>query len=79
VKSLGRIDIAKLTRRVDRLMALPAVVQRVLSITASDRTGAHDLATAVASDPAVSAIVLRRANSVTYGKSALGHGLLAQD
>ena len=69
VKPLGKIDLARLVQKVERLLAMPVVVQRVLAITGNDRAGARDLATAVESDPAVTATILKRANSVAYGKT----------
>ncbi len=69
VKTLGKIDLPRLVQKVDRLLAMPVVVQRVLAITGNDRAGARDLATAVESDPATTAMILKRANSVAYGKT----------
>lgn len=67
VMSDGRVDPALLAKKVDRLLAVPAVVHCVMAITQDSKTGARDLAVAVQSDPAVSATVLRRANSALLG------------
>lgn len=67
-KTAGKIDLVKLARRVDKLLALPAVVQRVMSITADPRSGARELGIAIQADPAVTATVLRKANSAYFGK-----------
>ncbi|GEM_PF-253917 len=68
LRTAGRIDLVKLARRVDKLLALPAVVQRVMSITADARSGAKELGVAIQADPAVMATVLRKANSAYFGK-----------
>lgn len=70
IQTDGKVDPARLASKVNRLLAVPAVVHRVLSITMDTQTGARDLANAVQSDPAVSATVLRRGNSVTYGTAS---------
>ncbi|MEK7867220.1 MAG: response regulator [Planctomycetota bacterium] len=68
LRTAGKIDLVKLARRVDKLLALPAVVQRVMSITADARSGAKELGIAIQADPAVTATVLRKANSAYFGK-----------
>ncbi len=68
LRTAGKVDLVKLARRVDKLLALPAVVQRVMSITADVRSGAKELGTAISQDPAVTATVLRKANSAYFGK-----------
>ncbi len=69
LKTLGKIDLAKLSDAVTKLHALPGVVERVLTLTSDPDTGARELATCVSSDPAVTAVVLRMANSALYGSS----------
>ncbi len=69
MKTLGKIDVAKLVAAVSRLHALPGVVERVLSLTSDPDTGARELAECIQSDPAVAAVVLRMANSAMYGSS----------
>lgn len=69
MKTLGKIDVAKLVAAVSRLHALPGVVERVLSLTSDPDTGAKQLAECIQSDPAVAAVVLRMANSAMYGSS----------
>lgn len=68
-KTLGKIDLEKLSVAVTKLHALPGVVERVLSLTSDPDTGAIELANCVQSDPAVAAVVLRMANSALYGSS----------
>ncbi len=69
VKTLGKIDVAKLCDTVARLQALPAVVERVLQLTSDPQTGARQLGLCIQSDPAVTAAVLKLANSALYGAS----------
>lgn len=52
---------------IDELRPLSAVASRVLSLAAGDRFSAHELATLIASDQALSAKLLRLANSAYYG------------
>lgn len=51
----------------DTLVALPFVVSKVLKVTQDASAGAKQLAKAISSDAAITAVVLRRANSSYYG------------
>jgi len=52
---------------IAELRALPAVAARVIEIAGGDKFSAHELAQAVASDQALTAKMLRLANSAYYG------------
>jgi HD-like signal output (HDOD) protein/ActR/RegA family two-component response regulator len=52
---------------VAELMAVPFVVERVLTLTGSEDSGAEDLEKVILTDPSTTAAILRRANSAMYG------------
>jgi HD-like signal output (HDOD) protein len=52
---------------VAELMAVPFVVERVLTLTGSEDAGAEDLEKVILTDPSTTAAILRRANSAMYG------------
>jgi len=59
----------QLVREVNELRPLPTVAARILEVTESDKFSAHVLASVIASDQALSAKLLRLANSAYYGYS----------
>lgn len=60
-------ELDALLREVSELRPLPAVAVRVLEIAENEQFSAHELAQAVSPDPALTAKVLRLANSAYYG------------
>lgn len=54
---------------IGELQPLPAVARKILQLTEGDRFSAHELATIIASDQALTARLLRLANSAYYGSS----------
>ena len=56
-----------LINEITELRALPAVAARVIEISGGEQFSAHELAQAVASDQALTAKLLRLANSAYYG------------
>jgi HD-like signal output (HDOD) protein len=63
------IDTEQLVRDLDSLPAQQAVAVRVLHVSGDPRSSATDLASAVMADPAITAQVIRLANSAYYGLS----------
>ena len=57
----------ELVAEIGELRPLPAVAVRILQIAGEDRLSAPELATAIASDQALTAKILRLANSAYYG------------
>ncbi len=55
--------------RVQNLSAVPYVVEKVLNITVDSDSSAKDLEKVIESDPKVSAVVLKRANSAFYSST----------
>ncbi|MDP4302404.1 HDOD domain-containing protein [Leptothrix discophora] len=64
-----RIDADNLTRRVSQLPALPQAVLQALALLRSDTASDTDCAARIALDPAITARILRLANSAFYGVS----------
>ncbi len=60
-------EIAALLREIDALPTLPRTVQRVQEAAASDETPIIEIAAIVSEDPAISAKLLKLANSAAYG------------
>jgi putative nucleotidyltransferase with HDIG domain len=58
-----RLDLTSLVRRVNELAPLPAVAMRVLQLVNDDSASADELASAVSVDQALTATLLRVANS----------------
>ena len=56
-----------LLEEVERLMPLPQAASRVVQVTTGERFSAYDLAEVVATDTALTAKILRLANSAYYG------------
>ncbi|MEX2446918.1 MAG: HDOD domain-containing protein [Dehalococcoidia bacterium] len=63
----GTADLDLLVEEVAELRPLPSVAVRVLEIAESEHFSAHELAQAIASDAALTARMLRLANSAYYG------------
>ncbi len=59
----------ELLAEVAELQPLPAVASKILQLTEDDRFSAHELATVIASDQALTSRLLRLANSAYYGAS----------
>ncbi|MBI4798662.1 MAG: HDOD domain-containing protein [Desulfarculus sp.] len=59
--------VKKIVQDLDRLPALPGVVNQVLEITANPDFATNELVAVVSLDPGVTANVLRRANSAYFG------------
>jgi HD-like signal output (HDOD) protein len=55
-------------RHVGKLMAFPATVASVLKVSQNEKSGAAELAKVIQSDPAMSAEILRIANSVYFSR-----------
>ena len=55
--------------KIEELPTLPAALPKVLSLLESDRSNAADIAQAISCDPALSAKILKVANSAYYGFS----------
>jgi HD-like signal output (HDOD) protein len=62
---VDRIDL--LLDRVAEVCPLPRTAQRLLELTASERTSIPEVARLIATDPALAAAVLRIANSAVFG------------
>ncbi len=60
-------NVVQMVRRIDSLPTLPQTVQQVQEATADPDTSMRDIADIVANDPAISAKLLRLANSAAYG------------
>lgn len=60
-------NVVQMLRRIDSLPALPQTVQQVQEATADPDTSLRDIAEIVSTDPAISAKLLRLANSAAYG------------
>jgi HD-like signal output (HDOD) protein len=65
-------SISLLLERVAEVCPLPATAQRVMTLTASERSTIPEVAQVISTDPALAAAVLRIANSATYGASRTG-------
>lgn len=63
----GNPELDLLVNEIAELRALPAVAARVIEIAGGEQFSAHELAQAVASDQALTAKLLRLANSAYYG------------
>ena len=59
----------ELLAEIAELRPFPAVASKILQLTEGDRFSAHELATVIASDQALTARLLRLANSAYYGAS----------
>jgi HD-like signal output (HDOD) protein len=60
-------SIDELIAEISQLRPLPAVAVRVTELTESDRFSAHELASVISSDQALTATILRLSNSAYYG------------
>src|SRR5687767_7752957 len=60
---IQRMDLTSLVRRVTELAPLPAVAMHLLQLVNDDSTSAEDLASAISVDQALTATLLRVANS----------------
>ncbi|MDA0256804.1 MAG: HDOD domain-containing protein, partial [Chloroflexi bacterium] len=60
-------ELDSLVAELAELRPLPAVAARALQLAEGDRFSAHELAGAIAADPALTARILRLANSAYYG------------
>lgn len=61
------LTLDALLDRVEELAPLPHVASRVIQVTEDDRFSAYDLAAVIATDTALTAKMLRLANSAYYG------------
>ena len=61
------IDAAALTRRIGRLPALPQAALDVMALLRNEESSAEQCAAAIGRDGAMTAVVLRLANSAFYG------------
>lgn len=59
--------------RIREISSLPAVVEQMTAVVASDRSSADDLRVVVEADPALAARMLRTVNSAAYGLAAPVH------
>jgi HD-like signal output (HDOD) protein len=60
-------SVEALVQQIAELRPLPACTLRILEITEAEQFSAHDLATTIALDQAITAKLLRLANSAYYG------------
>lgn len=60
-------SLEALLDRVEELAPLPQAASRVIGVTEDDRFSAYDLAAIIATDTALTAKILRLANSASYG------------
>ncbi|MSQ41573.1 MAG: HDOD domain-containing protein [Dehalococcoidia bacterium] len=63
----GRPTLDALVDRIVELQPLSAAAARILEVTEGERFSAHDMATVIAANQAVTAKLLRLANSAFYG------------
>jgi putative nucleotidyltransferase with HDIG domain len=63
---IERVDLNEFVNRVNQLAPLPAVALRVLQLAEDQRTSAADLASVIATDQAMTAKLLRLANSAYF-------------
>ena len=63
----SRDKVAILLGKVSELLAMPFSVARVIQLCNSPTTSATDLVQPIRADPALTSMILRRANSVVYG------------
>jgi len=63
----GNAELDLLVQEIAELRPLPAVAMRVLKIAESEHFSAHELAQAIGTDAALTAKMLRLANSAYYG------------
>ena len=63
----GESALDELLSEISELRPLPAVAARAISLAESDQFSAHELAQAISADQALSAKMLRLANSAYYG------------
>lgn len=75
VDPIGVIDVSKLLDRATELHAIPAVVERVMRISADVDAGAQELAQAVSMDAAATALVVQVANSAAYAAAKKTYNL----
>jgi putative nucleotidyltransferase with HDIG domain len=61
-----RFDVVAFASRVNELAPLPALAFKVLQLAEDQRSSAGDLASIIATDPALTAKILRLSNSVYY-------------
>jgi HD-like signal output (HDOD) protein len=66
-QSGARVDLDALVSEIGELRPLAATARQILRITAEDRFSAYDLAKVIAADQALTAKMLRLANSAYYG------------
>ncbi|MGC8778547.1 MAG: HDOD domain-containing protein [Candidatus Caldatribacteriaceae bacterium] len=64
---MGKVSLSVLTRAIEELPALPAVVQRVIQLTEDPKSTAKDINNVLTQDQSLTAKVLRLANSAFYG------------
>lgn len=64
-----RLALEKLFQHIGNVASLPAVGQRVLTLTENESASAEDLRDAIQGDPVLVARILRRLNSSYYGLS----------
>ena len=63
----GRLDLDALVAEIGELRPLGSTARQILQITAEDRFSAYELANVIAADQALTAKMLRLANSAYYG------------
>lgn len=67
VASSSNLTLEELLDRVEELAPLPHVANRIIQVADDDRFSAYDLAAVIATDTAMTAKLLRLANSAYYG------------
>ncbi len=60
------VKLEEMTKYIGKLMAFPFSISKILTITKDTRSGAEDLALAIQSDAAITATILKVANSVLF-------------
>ncbi len=58
---------ARIYARIDELPTLPTIIHKLLSLTENPKTGAQDIRDAISHDAALTAKILKVANSAYYG------------
>ena len=61
--------IQRILRKTKELLALPFAVSRALKVSEDDSSGARDLAKIISSDVAITAMILKKANSAFFGSN----------
>ena len=67
ITTVEKPDLNKIVAKIHEISTLPQVLKKILDVTADPTSGASDLQDILKSDPAVTAKILKVANSAYYG------------